>query len=164
MPLVSWTDDVWAGQSLGAGGRDRTAWPAWKAWDSDRHLDWSALSQEHAVPSACLSATSPAGGAASRRRSFSGQSSAAGRAAIAAMPTRRSEPAVPPAGFLRDSVSPRSRPRRRGLRRSAARACRPTVRAARRGPRQRRSRPSPPRPQVSSSSSRNPTFICTWKC
>jgi len=136
------------------------AWPAWKAESSERCLRCSACGPAGVVPSACLSDTRPAGGAVSRCRSVSGRSSDAvpGASGAHAGPEAR-VPVVLPVrdglpgrsretgadgmahcscdifgGFLHgDSASPRSRPRRLGLRRSAACAYRPTVRAGRPG-------------------------------
>jgi hypothetical protein len=110
------------------------AWPAWKARDSRHLLGWSAPSRAHAVPSACLSVTWPAGGAAPCCPKASGQSGAAVRGAIAAHagsggaspscpprpgrltgPVRRDggrrhghSPAIYPGGFLHRAVSVRA--------------------------------------------------------
>ena len=129
------------------------AWPAWKAWDSKRHRAWSVAKsggcrafrvpqrrrggrRSGAAPRCCSARCQSS---AAVRRCNCGHAGAGGRraepqAARCAATSLADEPA--PGGSSTETASvPRSRPRRRGLRRSAACARRPTVRAARRGPR-----------------------------
>ena len=141
-----------------------------KAEDSGWRLRWSASGQAHVVPSTyLLRKWSPRRAPLPLGRAVAGSSAAVrgrhrhlrgpGQARSCCPPVfagrsrdQRSGTVADSSGrcaaissgvLRRDSVSPRSRPRRRGLRKFAACACRPTVRAVRRGPRWRRSRPSP---------------------
>jgi hypothetical protein len=130
--ILSWAERHMSRSACRAGDRDRTGEAASRC-SGQRPVEWCG-SRRHCCP------RRPGGPSTCRPPG-------PGRLAGPVMRdgARRDGhcPAILPGSLRRDSVSLRSRPRRPGLHRSAACGCRPTVRAAQRGPRQRRSRPSP---------------------